>query len=131
MAPPPRTYGKKKSLLGPLGSRNRSKASMTDSLPAKNPSLGSQSVNICSDTAKRNPRTQNNAQPNSIEELASALLDDSSSELPAKKECHKTGRKRHPRFPNFFSFSHRRLYTRSWRTRNHLPFAKLIEGKSN
>ncbi|KKO99904.1 hypothetical protein THAR02_08006 [Trichoderma harzianum] len=82
MAPPLRTYGKKKSLLGPLGSRHRSKAS-TDFLPAKNPDLGSQSVNPCSDTAKRHSRTQSNAQPTSIEEIASALLDDSSSELPA------------------------------------------------
>ncbi|KAL6699872.1 hypothetical protein J3F84DRAFT_404839 [Trichoderma pleuroticola] len=86
MAPPPRTYGKKKSLLGPLGSRHRSKAS-ADFLPAKNPDLGSQSVNPCSDIAKRNSRTQSNDQPTSIEEIASALLDDSSSELPVEENA--------------------------------------------
>ncbi|KAL7913873.1 hypothetical protein GGI35DRAFT_467183 [Trichoderma velutinum] len=86
MAPPPRTYGKKKSLLGPLGSRHRSKAT-TDSLPAKNPDIGSQSVNTCSDTAKRHSRMQSNVQPTSIEEIASALLDDSSSELPVEDDA--------------------------------------------
>ncbi|KAL7948918.1 hypothetical protein V8C42DRAFT_362437 [Trichoderma barbatum] len=86
MAPPPRTYGRKKSLLGPLGPRNRSKTS-ADSLSNKNPDLSSQSVNVCHDTAKQSTRVKNNVQPTSIEEIASALLDDSSLDLPAEKEA--------------------------------------------
>ncbi|RFU76674.1 hypothetical protein TARUN_5547 [Trichoderma arundinaceum] len=86
MAPPIRTYGKKRSLLGPLGYRNRSKAS-TDSLPAKSTDVRSQSVNTCLETVKQNTPMQNNVQPASIEEIASALLDDSSSALPEEEEA--------------------------------------------
>ncbi|KAL7936651.1 hypothetical protein V8C35DRAFT_332919 [Trichoderma chlorosporum] len=93
MAPPLRTYGKKKSLLGSLGSRNRSEAALTASFPAKNPDLSSQHINTGSSTAKRDSWLQNNDQPASIEEIASALLGDSSSDLPAQENAARKSEK--------------------------------------
>ncbi|PTB68046.1 hypothetical protein BBK36DRAFT_1114556 [Trichoderma citrinoviride] len=86
MPPPPRTYGKKRSFFGSLGSRHRSRAS-TDSLPAKNPDHGSPCVNTSYDTVKHSTRSQKNVQAASIDDIASALLDDSDSEMPAEEEA--------------------------------------------
>ncbi|KAL6856476.1 hypothetical protein J3F83DRAFT_763959 [Trichoderma novae-zelandiae] len=84
MAPPPRTYGKKRSFFGSLSSRHRSRAS-TDSLPAKNPDHHSPSVNTYFDSVKQSTRSQKNVQAASIDDLASALLDDSDSDMPAEE----------------------------------------------
>ncbi|PTB74473.1 hypothetical protein M440DRAFT_1446026 [Trichoderma longibrachiatum ATCC 18648] len=86
MAPPPRTYGKKRSFFGSLSSRHRSRIS-TDSLPAKNPDHGSPSVNTSYDAVKQRTKSQKNVQTASIDEIASALLDDSDSEMAAEEDA--------------------------------------------
>ncbi|KAK1247770.1 hypothetical protein MKX07_000658 [Trichoderma sp. CBMAI-0711] len=86
MAPPSRTYGKKRSFFESLSSLHRSRIS-TDSLPAKNPDHRSPSVNTSYDTVKHGTKSQKNVQAASIDDIASALLDDSDSELPAEEEA--------------------------------------------
>ncbi|KAL7823246.1 hypothetical protein V8C26DRAFT_418360 [Trichoderma gracile] len=86
MAPPSRTYGKKRSFFGSLSSLHRSRIS-TDSLPAKNPDHCSPSVNTSYDTVKQSTKSQKNVQAASIDDIASALLDDSDSEMPAEEEA--------------------------------------------
>ncbi|TFB02049.1 hypothetical protein CCMA1212_005806 [Trichoderma ghanense] len=86
MAPPSRTYGKKRSFFGSLSSRHRSRIS-TDSLPAKNPDHGSPSVNASYDTVKQSTRSQKHVHAASIDDIASALLDDSDSEMPEEEEA--------------------------------------------
>ncbi|KAL6907062.1 hypothetical protein GGI43DRAFT_420863 [Trichoderma evansii] len=89
MAPPTRTYGKKRSALGSLGSRNRPKTS-TDPSPAKNSDPPSQSVNTCCDTTTQTTQNQDHVQPTNIERIASALLDDSSSDLREEEVIQQT-----------------------------------------
>lgn len=107
MAPTIRTYGKKKNAFGSLRSRNRSQ-SLPDPSPAKN--LGmllwctkhqynaelirsdppSQSVNTSCETMAQTIQNQDNVQPITMERIASALLDDSSSDLPEEEVVQQT-----------------------------------------
>ncbi|KAL9476520.1 hypothetical protein ACSS6W_006361 [Trichoderma asperelloides] len=107
MAPPIRTYGKKRSAIGPWGSRSRPKTS-TDLSPAKMPGMflwftkhreeakltmpdpPSPSINACCETMTQTTQSLDNGQPTSIERIASALLDDSSSELPEEEAIQQT-----------------------------------------
>lgn len=44
-------------------------------------------MNICHEVVKQDARTQKNVQPTSLEEIVSALLDDSGSDLPAQEDA--------------------------------------------
>lgn len=50
----------------------------------------SPSVNACCETMTQTTQSQDNSQPTSIERIASALLDDSSSELPEEEAIQQT-----------------------------------------
>ncbi|CAM1500892.1 Fc.00g100540.m01.CDS01 [Cosmosporella sp. VM-42] len=72
------TYERKRSLLGSLGSRRRQKH-LVDSLPVKKPEPLIMSIPAFIETPRRNARGRNDQHSDSIEEMASRLLDDSSS----------------------------------------------------
>ncbi|KAL7923643.1 hypothetical protein ACQKWADRAFT_325796 [Trichoderma austrokoningii] len=89
MAPSIRTYGKKRSALGSLRSRHRSQSS-SDSSPARNLDYASQSVNTCCETMTQTAQSPDNVQPITLEMIASALLDDSISDLLEEEVVQQT-----------------------------------------
>ncbi|KAH7148741.1 hypothetical protein EDB81DRAFT_933194 [Dactylonectria macrodidyma] len=72
------TYGKKRSLLRSLGSRRRQKH-LAESLQTKKKEPFAISAPALSETPRRTPRRRTSRHANSIEEMASRLLDDSTT----------------------------------------------------